>query len=90
MESVEDLTPVHVMLDGKAMTATHASPCLAVCMEVAMVLHWLAHASIPLNGQEDFVIHLFVRAAPMVIALLLACANATLAGEVQIARNASH
>lgn len=90
MVNAKVLTLVPVKLDGKEMTAIHASPCLAACTEVAMVLHCLVNATILLNGQEDFVIPLFVRAVPMVIALLLAFVNVTLAGEAKTAQTAFH
>jgi len=83
MENVEVLTHALVKWDGKAMTATHVSPCLDVSMEDVLTLHWVVLATTLHYGLEDFVTSLCVRmAASMDTALLLVYANATLDGLV--------
>jgi len=91
MANAKVLTLAHVTSDGRAMIATSALHCLVVSMEAAMVLHWLVHATTPLNGQEDFVIFLYV----IVVALMdnvlhLEHASVIPAGQVPIAPHVFH
>jgi len=90
MGDAKVLTPVLVILDGKEMTATLASPCLVVFMEVVMALHWLANVTMLHYGLEDFVMSPFVLAAKMVTALHLEYVNVTLAGRVPTAQSVLH
>lgn len=91
MANAELQTHALVMLDGKEMTATLASPCLDVSMENVLMLHWAALATIQQNGLEDFVIFPCVLlAVQMDIALLLVYANVTQDGLVIIALIVCH
>jgi len=90
MAFVKHQISVPVILDGRAMIATLASICLAVCMEAVKVKGWAVPALIQNNGLVDCVTFLFATDAFMASVLPPVNVNATQDGKDPTVMSVNH